>query len=83
MHDLPARFLLPERPVLGTPWQEQGAYEIRETEDSVITALEYFLEHGHKEIGLLVGQEETADATPLQMDPRQRTFQQFLTEKGL
>ena len=38
MHDLPARFLLPERPVLGTPWQEQGAYEIRETEDSVITA---------------------------------------------
>ena len=52
-------------------------------EDSVITALEYFLDHGHKEIGLLVGQEETADATPLQMDPRQRTFQQFLTEKGL
>ena len=52
-------------------------------EDSVITALEHFLEHGHKEIGLLVGQEETADATPLQMDPRQRVFQQFLTEKGL
>ena len=52
-------------------------------EDSVITALEYFLNHGHKEIGLLVGQEETADATPLQMDPRQRTFQQYLTEKGL
>ena len=48
-------------------------------EDSVITALE----HHHKEIGLLVGQEETADATPLQMDPRQRVFQQFLTEKGL
>ena len=52
-------------------------------EDSVITALEHFLEHHHKEIGLLVGQEETADATPLQMDPRQRVFQQFLTEKGL
>ena len=52
-------------------------------EDSVITALENFLEQGHKEIGLLVGQEETADATPLQMDPRQRTFQQYLTEKGL
>ena len=52
-------------------------------EDSVITALEHFLEHHHKEIGLLVGQEETADATPLQMDPRQRAFQQFLTEKGL
>ena len=34
-------------------------------EDSVIRALEYFLDHGHKEIGLLVGQEETADATPL------------------
>ena len=31
----------------------------------------------------MVGQEETADATPLQMDPRQRFFQQFLTEKGL
>ena len=52
-------------------------------EDSVITALEHFLEHHHKEIGLLVGQEETADATPLQMDPRQRVFQQFLTGKGL
>ena len=31
----------------------------------------------------MVGQEETADATPLQMDPRQRVFQQYLTEKGL
>ena len=51
-------------------------------EDSVIMVLDHFLEKGHEEIGLLVGQEQTADATPLQMDPRQRTFQQYLTAKG-
>lgn len=51
-------------------------------EDSVIMVLDHFLEKGHEEIGLLVGQEETADETPLQMDPRQRTFQQYLTAKG-
>ena len=37
MHDLPARFWLPERPVLGTSWQEQGTSEIRETGTSVTT----------------------------------------------
>lgn len=52
-------------------------------EDSVIMVLDHFLEKGHEEIGLLVGQEQTADETPLQMDPRQRTFQQYLTAKGL
>lgn len=51
-------------------------------EDSVIMVLDHFLEKGHEEIGLLVGREQTADATPLQMDPRQRTFQQYLTAKG-
>lgn len=51
-------------------------------EDSVIMVLDHFLEKGHEEIGLLVGQEQTADETPLQMDPRQRTFQQYLTAKG-
>lgn len=51
-------------------------------EDSVITALDHFLEKGHEDIGLLVGREQTADATPLQMDLRQRTFQQYLTAKG-
>lgn len=52
-------------------------------EDSVITALDHFLEKGHEDIGLLVGREQTADAIPLLMDPRQRTFQQYLTAKGL
>lgn len=52
-------------------------------EDSVIMVLDHFLEKGHEEIGLLVGQEQTADAIPLLMDPRQRTFQQYLTAKGL
>lgn len=52
-------------------------------EDSVIMVLDHFLEKGHEEIGLLVGQEQTADETPLQMDPRQRTFQQYLIAKGL
>ena len=51
-------------------------------EDSVIMVLDHFLEKGHEEIGLLVGREQTADATPLQMDPRQRSFQQYLTAKG-
>lgn len=52
-------------------------------EDSVIMALDHFLEKGHEDIGLLVAQEQTADAIPLLMDPRQRTFQQYLTAKGL
>lgn len=52
-------------------------------EDSVIMVLDHFLEKGHEEIGLLVAQEQTADAIPLLMDPRQRTFQQYLTAKGL
>lgn len=52
-------------------------------EDSVIMVLDHFLEKGHEDIGLLVGQEQTADETPLLMDPRQRTFQQYLTAKGL
>lgn len=51
-------------------------------EDSVIMVLDHFLEKGHEDIGLLVGQEQTADAIPLLMDPRQRTFQQYLTAKG-
>ena len=51
-------------------------------EDSVIMVLDHFLEKGHEEIGLLVGREQTADAIPLLMDPRQRTFQQYLTAKG-
>lgn len=51
-------------------------------EDSVITALDHFLEKGHEDIGLLVGREQTSDAIPLLMDPRQRTFQQYLTAKG-
>lgn len=51
-------------------------------EDSVIMVLDHFLKKGHEEIGLLVGQEQTADAIPLLMDPRQRTFQQYLTAKG-
>lgn len=52
-------------------------------EDSVIMVLDHFLEKGHEDIGLLVGREQTADAIPLLMDPRQRTFQQYLTAKGL
>lgn len=52
-------------------------------EDSVIMVLDHFLEKGHEEIGLLVGREQTADAIPLLMDQRQRTFQQYLTAKGL
>lgn len=52
-------------------------------EDSVIMVLDHFLEKGHEDIGLLVGWEQTADAIPLLMDPRQRTFQQYLTAKGL
>ncbi|MBK4780538.1 LacI family DNA-binding transcriptional regulator [Streptococcus lactarius] len=51
-------------------------------EDSVIMVLDHFLEKGHEDIGLLVGREQTADAIPLLMDPRQRTFQQYLTAKG-
>lgn len=51
-------------------------------EDSVIMVLDHFLEKGHEDIGLLVGRKQTADAIPLLMDPRQRTFQQYLTAKG-
>ncbi|WP_270204328.1 LacI family DNA-binding transcriptional regulator [Streptococcus anginosus] len=52
-------------------------------ENSVTAVLSHFLENGHRQIGLLVGQEQTSDKTTILSDPRLVTFKNFLTEKQL
>ncbi|PRT73132.1 LacI family transcriptional regulator [Streptococcus anginosus] len=52
-------------------------------ENSVTTVLNNFLERGHRQIGLLVGQEQTSDKTTILSDPRLVTFKNYLTEKQL
>ena len=52
-------------------------------ENSVTTVLNHFLEKGHRQIGLLVGQEQTSDKTTTLSDPRLVTFKNYLTEKQL
>ena len=52
-------------------------------ENSVTTVLNHFLERGHRQIGLLVGQEQTSDKTTILSDPRLVTFKNYLTEKQL
>lgn len=52
-------------------------------ETSVYQALAYLIESGHNQIGLLVGQETTADNLPLQTDPRYISFKHYLEEKEL
>ncbi|ANW85259.1 Galactose operon repressor [Streptococcus anginosus] len=52
-------------------------------ENSVTVVLSHFLENGHRQIGLLVGQEQTSDKTTILSDPRLVTFKNFLTEKQL
>ena len=52
-------------------------------ENSVIAVLNHFLENGHRQIGLLVGQEQTSDKTTTLSDPRLVTFKNYLTEKQL
>lgn len=52
-------------------------------ENSVTAVLNYFLEKGHRRIGLLVGQEQTSDKTTILSDPRLVTFKNYLTEKQL
>lgn len=52
-------------------------------EHSVIKVLEYFLCQGHQRIGLLIGEEKTADQIDHLTDARLTTFRQFLTDQGL
>lgn len=50
---------------------------------SVIRVIDHFLEKGISDIGLIVGEEETADhQTPL-IDPRFRTFKQYMTDLNI
>lgn len=50
---------------------------------SVIQVIDHYLEQGIKEIGMIAGQEETYDKEVTLLDPRLRTFKQYLTDRNL
>lgn len=52
-------------------------------ENSVIAVLNHFLDKKLTRIGMLAGQEKTADQTTLLSDPRLNTFRNYLDEKQL
>ena len=52
-------------------------------ENSVQSALCYLKEQGCNNIGLLIGQEKTTDATEIISDPRLRSYRNYCMEKGI
>ncbi|MTB64416.1 LacI family DNA-binding transcriptional regulator [Streptococcus sp. zg-86] len=50
---------------------------------SVIQVLDHYLEQGITEIGMIAGQEETYDKEMILLDPRLRTFKQYLADCDL
>ena len=52
-------------------------------EHAVTHVLDYFLQQGIREIGMIAGREETADGTTSLDDPRLACFYRYLSDKGL
>ncbi|MFS9028173.1 LacI family DNA-binding transcriptional regulator [Streptococcus cristatus] len=52
-------------------------------ENAVRKVLEYFMNAGFDQIGMIAGQERTSDQASLISDPRLASFQQYLSEKGI
>lgn len=52
-------------------------------ENSVQSALCYLKKQGCNNIGLLIGQEKTTDATEIISDPRLRSYRNYCMEKGI
>lgn len=50
---------------------------------SVIQVIDHYLEQGIREIGMIAGQEETYDKELTLLDPRLRTFKQYLADRDL
>ncbi|MBF0787838.1 MULTISPECIES: LacI family DNA-binding transcriptional regulator [unclassified Streptococcus] len=50
---------------------------------SVIRVIDHYLEQGITEIGMIAGQEETYDKKMTLLDPRLRTFKQYLSDHHL
>lgn len=56
---------------------------VSDFEGAVKSALDHFLAHDQTQIGLLAGEEKTADQTDSLIDPRFRTFKTYLSDLGL
>ena len=52
-------------------------------ENAVRKVLEYFMNAGFDQIGMIAGQERTSDQASLISDPRLASFQQYLSDKGI
>lgn len=52
-------------------------------ENSVINVIDYFINNGLKEIGMIAGQETASDKSTLLSDPRLNTFQSYLQQLKL
>lgn len=52
-------------------------------ENSVINVIDYFINNGLKEIGMIAGQETSSDKSTLLSDPRLNTFQSYLQQLKL
>ncbi len=50
---------------------------------AVIRVIDYFLENGHRSIGMLAGEERTTDGQTGLIDQRFRTFKNYTSELGL
>lgn len=50
---------------------------------SVMQVIDHYLEQGIREIGMIAGQEETYDKEVTLLDPRLRTFKQYLSDRDL
>lgn len=56
---------------------------VSDFEGAVKSALDHFITHEQLRIGLLAGEEKTADQTDSLIDPRFRTFKTYLSDLGL
>ena len=52
-------------------------------ENAVRKVLEYFMNAGFDQIGMIAGQERTSDQASVISDPRLASFQQYLSDKGI
>lgn len=66
-----------------SPDDDQFDSVISNFEKATINVLEYFLTHGHQKIGYIGGRETYKDKTSVITDPRETTFKNYLSQKGL
>ena len=52
-------------------------------DNAVITVVDYFMDKGFSNIGMIAGEEKTTDGLKALIDPRFRTFKNYTIEQGL